>query len=154
MKIVLIALVSLCSFLFMFELDFVNGISPGNFLVKDAQAIVGRPATPVSGAGVARRTTRRAVTTTAVVATSTAVAVAATAPKTTTVVVASPPPPSTTVVVTSPPTVPIGTIVQVLPAGCTSIVVNGVNYSNCGSVYYKTAFQGNNVIYVVVEKPL
>jgi hypothetical protein len=154
MKIVLKALVFMCSFLFMFELNFVNGILPGVVFVKEAQAIVGRPATPVSGAGVARRTTRRVVGTTAVVATATAVTVAATTPKTTTVVVAAPPPPPTTVVVAAPPAVPIGTVVQVLPAGCTSVVVNGVNYSNCGTVYYKTAFQSNNVVYIVVEKPI
>jgi hypothetical protein len=37
-------------------------------IVAPAAAIVGRPATPMSYAGVARRTTARAVTTTAVVA--------------------------------------------------------------------------------------
>lgn len=37
-------------------------------IVAPAAAIVGRPATPLSYAGVARRTTARAVTTTAVVA--------------------------------------------------------------------------------------
>ena len=38
--------------------------SPGNglsFSIESAQAMVGRPLTPVSVAGVARRTTRRAV---------------------------------------------------------------------------------------------
>lgn len=49
-----------------------------------AHAVVGRPLTPVSVAGVARRTTRRTV-----VATS---AVAAPPPTTTTVVVQAPPP--------------------------------------------------------------
>ena len=48
-----------------------------------AEARVGRPLTPVSYAGVARRTTRRVVATTAVVA--------------------APPPPTTTVVVVPPP---------------------------------------------------
>jgi hypothetical protein len=37
-------------------------------IVAPAEAVVGRPATPMSYAGVARRTTARAVTTTAVVA--------------------------------------------------------------------------------------
>lgn len=41
------------------------------FLISEAQAVVGRPLTPVSYAGVARRTTRRAV---AVTATTPAVA--------------------------------------------------------------------------------
>ena len=39
---------------------------PGGVLIKDAQAIVGRPMTPVSVAGVARRTTRRAIVATSV----------------------------------------------------------------------------------------
>jgi hypothetical protein len=38
----------------------------GGFLVPDAQAVVGRPVTPVSYAGVARRTTRRAIYVTSV----------------------------------------------------------------------------------------
>jgi hypothetical protein len=38
-----------------------GGITDGGLLVKEAQAIVGRPATPVSVAGVARRTTRRMI---------------------------------------------------------------------------------------------
>lgn len=51
-------------------------------------------------------------------------------------------------------TVPVGTVVQSLPGACTSVVVSGVSYSDCGGVFYKTAFQGNNLVYVVVEKPL
>jgi hypothetical protein len=38
----------------------------GGFLVPQAQAVVGRPVTPVSYAGVARRTTRRAIYVTSV----------------------------------------------------------------------------------------
>lgn len=58
----------------------------GLFVPAPAHAIVGRPATPVSVAGVARRTTRRTVVATTAV-------VAATPPPTTTVVVQTPPPP-------------------------------------------------------------
>ena len=43
-----------------------DGITDGGFLVKEAQAIVGRPLTPVSYAGVARRTTRRVIVATSV----------------------------------------------------------------------------------------
>ena len=49
--------------------------------------------------------------------------------------------------------VPIGTIVQALPSGCTSVPVQGVNYFNCAGVYYMPSFQGTNLVYVVVEKP-
>jgi hypothetical protein len=53
-----------------------------------ANAVIGRPATPVSYAGVARRTTRRTV-----VATTAVVAATPPPPTTTTVVVQQPPPP-------------------------------------------------------------
>jgi hypothetical protein len=43
-----------------------GGIVPGGVLVRDAQAVVGRPMTPVSVAGVARRTTRRTIVATSV----------------------------------------------------------------------------------------
>lgn len=38
-----------------------GGIADGGLLVTEAQAVVGRPMTPVSVAGVARRTTRRTI---------------------------------------------------------------------------------------------
>ena len=40
-----------------------GGVVPGGLVVKQAQAVVGRSLTPVSVAGVARRTTRRGVMT-------------------------------------------------------------------------------------------
>ncbi len=149
MKIILKVLAFVCSLLFMFGLDFVDGISPRVVFVRNAEAIIGLPFTPLSVAGVARRTTRRVVATEAAVATTEAVAAA------------SKPPPSTTVVVVPPSPaapassgVPIGTVVQALPAGCKSVVVSGVTYSDCGGTFYKPAFQGNNLVYVVVQSPL
>ena len=50
--------------------------------------------------------------------------------------------------------VPIGTVVQALPAGCVSVAVSGVAYYDCGGTFYKAAFQGNNLVYVVVQNPL
>ena len=44
---------------------------------------------------------------------------------------------------------PIGTMVPSLPPGCTSTVIGGVNYFNCGGVYYRAGFQGNNIVYIV-----
>ena len=106
--------------------------------VREAEAIVGRPFTPFSVAGVARRTTRR------VVAVDATTAAAAAAP--TTAVVAAPPPPS------SSGALPIGTTVSMLPAGCVATPINGVEYFNCGAgVYYRAAFQGNNLVYVVTQ---
>ena len=43
-----------------------GGIFDGGLLVTEAQAIVGRPLTPVSYAGVARRTTRRVIVATSI----------------------------------------------------------------------------------------
>lgn len=45
----------------LFVSDHVSPTKPGS-LVTEAHAVIGRPLTPLSYAGVARRTTRRAVT--------------------------------------------------------------------------------------------
>lgn len=83
-----------------------DGLFEAGILVKDAEAIVGRPATPVSVAGVARRTTRRVVRRTAV-------------------------------------------YISVLPAGCSTCVVNGINLHQCGATYYQP--YGNQYVVVVVD---
>lgn len=129
-------LATLSAVALMFCVDLTPEAPMNIVLMKDAQAWVGRPVTPVSVAGVARRTTRRTVAaSTAVVATgAAATTAAATAP--------------TTIVVTAPP---VGTVVAALPAGCAQTVVNGVSYHVCGGVYYRTGFQGNNVVYVVAQ---
>jgi hypothetical protein len=148
MKIAFKTVVFVGSLWFMFSVGFLDQIPLKIAFVSEAEAIIGAPLTPMSAAGVARRTTRRVVATEAAVATTTAAtataAAAASAPKP-----AAPPaaPPAVSAV-------PIGTVVQTLPAGCTSVVVSGVSYSDCGGVFYKSAFQGNNLVYVVVEKPL
>lgn len=46
----------------------IDGWVPGGVIIKDAQARIGRPATPASVAGVARRTTRRTIRRTTVYA--------------------------------------------------------------------------------------
>jgi len=119
--------------------------SPKMTFVKDAEAIIGRPLTPVSYAGVAPRTTRRVVYADTAVAASTAAAATASA-------AAYNPPPQ------APPKAsdgaPIGTVVQSLPGGCKSVTVSGTEYYDCGGSFYKTAFQGNNLVYVVVQSPM
>ena len=50
--------------------------------------------------------------------------------------------------------VPIGTVVETLPGGCTPVTVGNVKYQDCAGSFYRTAFQGNNLVYVVSEKPL
>jgi hypothetical protein len=46
-----------------------------------------------------------------------------------------------------------GTRVYVLPSGCTTVVVGGVTYHNCGGVYYQAYYEGDQVVYVVVDQP-
>jgi membrane protein involved in colicin uptake len=44
---------------------------------------------------------------------------------------------------------PVGAMVPSLPPGCGSTVIGGVNYFQCGSVFYRAGFQGNSVVYIV-----
>ena len=139
-------LLFVCFLLLMFSIDVPNEIPSNVTFLSEAEAFIGRPPTPLSFAGVARRTTRRvAVGTAAVVTTE---AAAATQP--TTVIVEQAPAQPSAQATTA---VPIGTVVPALPAGCSSVAVQGVNYFNCAGVYYMPSFQGTNLVYVVVEKP-
>ena len=72
-------------FVVSFAGDIQIGSSVGVSMIAPAEARVGRPATPVSYAGVARRTTRRTVAATSAAVAAQPVVVA---PPTTTVVVA------------------------------------------------------------------
>ena len=46
----------------------------------------------------------------------------------------------------------IGSVVNTLPpSGCTTVIRNGIAYSQCGSVWYEPRYSGNNVSYVVVN---
>jgi hypothetical protein len=91
----------------------------------DLFAVVGRPLTPVSYAGVARRTTRRSVYAGAAVGAG--VAVGATA-----VAAAS---------------------IATLPPGCGRMTLTGATYYNCGGTYYRPQYDGPNVVYVVAQPP-
>jgi len=124
--------------------------SPGIRVIREAQAIVGAPATPVSVAGVARRTTRRVV-----VAESTAVAAttqqqAATAQQQQATAQQQAATAQQQAAAARPAGAPaVGAVVNALPAGCKPGTKNGVEVQNCGGVYYRAAFQGNNLVYVV-----
>jgi hypothetical protein len=134
---------------------FLADISPKAPLMvgstREAAAIVGLPFTPVSVAGVARRTTRRVVAaeTTAVAATTAAAATAAAAPHP----APAPAPPPAPAAAPPPPAgaPPVGSSVAALPPGCVSAPKGGVQYFNCGGVFYRPAFQSNNLVYVVVQ---
>jgi hypothetical protein len=47
----------------------------------------------------------------------------------------------------------IGSVVYRLPPSCTSAIVNGVTYQQCGSTWYQPQYAGSNVTYVVVNPP-
>lgn len=140
---------------------YLAGVSPdapaGLTLLQEAHAVVGAPMTPVSVAGVARRTTRRAV-----VATSTTQAAAADTAAVQQQQAATAQQQAATAqqqaataqqqsaAASRPPGAPAaGAVVTALPAGCKPVTQNGVEYQNCGGVYYRAAFQGNNLVYVV-----
>ena len=91
--------------------------------IDTAQARVGRPATPGSVAGVSRRTTRRTVA-----RTTPAVAVRPGYVR-----------PVAAGAVVAGAAVAVGTTVAVLPAQCTTVVVDGVAYHRCGATYYRAS---------------
>lgn len=115
-------------------------------LVPQAQAIVGAPLTPLSYAGVARRTAYRST----VAATSAAAATTAAAQQSAAAAKPAAPPPAPPPPAAGP--LPVGTVVTQLPTGCVSAPISGVEYYLCGGNYYRASFQGNNLVYVV-QKP-
>lgn len=143
--------------LLFFAGDFDEATQFGFTVLQDAEARIGNPLTPVSVAGVRRRTRRRtyrraAVTTAAVVAPAAVVYGSTAVPSSTTYVEAAPAP-ATVVVEQAPVTFAIGTIISSLPTGCVSIVANGASYFSCNGTYLKPAFQGDKIVYMVVEQP-
>ena len=87
----------------------------------EAHAVIGRPLTPLSYAGVARRTTRRAAY---------AGAVAATPP-----------------VVVAAPVVPTAGVVTALPGGCARADAAGGVYYQCGAARYQPYYYGSTLVY-------
>jgi hypothetical protein len=49
--------------------------------------------------------------------------------------------------------VAVGSLVRTLPPSCSTVVVNGVSYSQCGSTWYLPQYSGTTVQYVVVNPP-
>lgn len=137
----------------MFSIDILNEIQSGVYFVTEAEAWVPGPV-GVGGfgvAGVARRTTRRVAVGTTAVVTSAAATTAATTPASTEVVVVDQTPQVTP---QSGTAVPIGTTIMSLPAGCSSVSApGGGTYFNCDGVYYQPSYQGNTLVYIVVQAP-
>jgi hypothetical protein len=127
---------------------------------REAAAIVGAPMTPLSVAGVARRTTVRVATVEAAAVTSAAAAgaqqqavaqqQAATARQQAAVAEQQAAVAQQQAQAAAPA---IGAVVNTLPAGCTAAPMGGVEYYRCGNTFYRSAFQGNNLVYVVVPQP-
>jgi hypothetical protein len=138
--------------------DLAPDAASGFRFMAEANAVVGAPLTPVSVAGVARRSAYRTVAATSTAAATqssaqaaTAQQQAATAQQQAAVVqqpqVAAPQPAATA----PGQALPLGTVVATLPAGCTQTTSGGVQYSKCGANYYRAAFQGNNLVYVTAQ---
>lgn len=137
---VAIALVSL------WLVDFSPDLPFKPVLVGDAEAVIGRPATPVTYAGVARRTTRRAVYANNA-STSAAQQEAAAAQQQ---AAAAEQQAAAAQQQAAASQLPKGTVVTALPSGCQSTTVDGVSLFNCGGVMYQPTFQSNNLVYVVL----
>lgn len=154
---VLKAFVAAAAVPLLFLADVSSGPSPAWTFGRSAHAIVGAPMTPASAAGVARRTTARAVTAGAASASATSQQQAATAQQqaaTAKQQEATAQQQAATAkqldaASARPPGAPaVGTVVPALPAGCKPETKGGVAYQNCGGVMYRSAFQGNNLVYV------
>ena len=139
--------------------DVAPDATPGLTLVREAHAVVGAPLTPVSVAGVARRTTARTVAAGSAATSATAQQQAATAQQqqaTAEQQAATAKQQEATAkqqaAAARPAGAPaVGTVVNALPAGCKPETKSGVEYQNCGGVYYRSAFQGNNLVYVATQ---
>ena len=133
--------------------------------VRNAEAIIGMPRTPLSVAGVARRSMYREAAVVSTVAVTSAAAANAAAANMAAANAAAAQAAATNAAAAQAAAanaaaaaaaaqqaaagLPVGTMVPSLPPGCGSTVIGGVNYFQCGSVFYRAGFQGNNVVYIV-----
>jgi len=127
--------------------------------VPEALAVIGLPRTPLSVAGVARRT---AVRTTAVVATTATASAAAqqqaaaqqhaaAAQQQAAAAQPAPAPPIAPPPAAAGQPLPLGTVVHALPGGCVQTPVGGVEYYYCGGNFFRAAFEGNSLVYVTAK---
>ena len=126
----------------------------GLTLLREARAVVGAPLTPMSVAGVARRTTARAAVASTSATSQQQAATAQQQQATAQQQAATAQQQAATAQQQAAAARPVGAppagaVVDALPAGCKPETRNGVEYQNCGGVIYRAAFQGNNLVYVV-----
>ena len=154
-----VATVVVGSVILLTAADFLPSTPIG--IIGSAQAVVGRPASPVSYAGVARRTTRRTVAVTTSAATTAAAtssaaaseAAAASASASAAAASASQSAAAANASAAQAGGPPVGTVVGSLPQGCVPTPVGGVEYEVCNGTYFRASFEGNNLVYVVVPRP-
>jgi len=159
MKTLLMSIVLTALLIFMFIGDFQPNSPLKLELVGNAEAIIGMPWTPLSFAGVARRSMYReaawnaaamnAAAINAATYNAAAANAAAASAAAANAAAANAAASAAAAQRSAGAAVPIGTIVPNLPSGCSSIVISGVNYFNCAGVYYRAGFQGNNIVYIV-----
>jgi hypothetical protein len=155
MKITVRSLVA-ASIAFLAIVELIPSSPVRTGVIGHAQAIIGRPATPVSYAGVARRTAVREVAVVGTAAAATTAAATTAAAASASAAAASAQATAAQAAAAKPPApapaagpLPVGAVVGALPAGCVSAPVSGIEYYLCNGTYYRAAFQGNNLVYVV-----
>ncbi len=47
----------------------------------------------------------------------------------------------------------VGSMVNTLPPSCSTVMVNGITYQQCGSTWYQPQFSGGSTTYVVINPP-
>jgi hypothetical protein len=47
----------------------------------------------------------------------------------------------------------VGSIVNTVPPGCSTVIVNGFAYQQCGSTWYQPQISGSSTTYIVVNPP-
>ena len=167
MKTYLMSIALIVALVFMSVADFQPERPLRLGFVGNAEAIIGMPRTPLSFAGVARRSMyREAAVASTVAVTSAAVATSAAANMAYENAAAAQAAAANTAAAQAAAAnaaaaaaaaqqaaagLPIGTMVPALPPGCNSTVIGGVNYFNCNGVYYRAGFQGNNIVYIVSQ---
>lgn len=157
--------VSIALMMLVFAVEFAAQSSFRFGFVGNAEAIIGMPWTPLSYAGVARRSMYRAAVYNAAVYNAAAVNAAtanmaaanayqaqtAAANAAAAQAAASNAAASAEAAQRAAAALPIGSTVPYLPPNCSSTVISGTTYFNCSGVYYKPGFQGNHVVYIVSQ---
>ena len=126
--------------------------------VRNTQAIIGMPWTPLSFAGVARRSMYRAAVYNAAAMNAAAYnsaaanyAYANAAQAQAAAANADAAQAAAAAAQKAAAGLPIGSTVPYLPPNCSSTVIGGTNYFNCSGVYYKPGFEGNHIVYIVSQ---